>query len=366
MKKAMLVVVVAVGGFGMLLSTGIIMMFFVSDNSASTACVKTGGDSAQTATPNPMVPVAAVEPGKAGSYSGASLDSTQVGNARAIADTAAKLFPANQIAYAQVIGITTAMGESTLTVIDHGDIAGPDSRGLFQQRAAGWGPLSQRMDPVGSATSFFNHLSALPMWTQMTVTQAAHKVQINKDPNFYSKFEPIGRALATAFSGKPAVSVVTAAQPIPSAPACATSGASTNVVNVALAGPGGGPAAQAAVAWSLAHLGLAYSQANRYGPSSYDCSSFTMTAWKSAGVTIPGIADLQYHWATPVPTGSELPGDLAFPKSEINGGTVGHVVLVIANDGSGLFSIASEHHSGTVSSVDHGKSEADYIFGRVH
>jgi cell wall-associated NlpC family hydrolase len=354
------ILIVALTGIGavMIGSMAIVVLF-------GSAPQPTCGTTPQAA-PNPVVPVAAVEPGKAGSYGGASLNATQVGNARAIFDTAAKLFPANQIAYAQVIGITTAAGESMLTAIDHGDIAGPSSRGLFQQQGVGWGPLSQRMDPVGSATSFFHALSGIPMWTQMSVTAAAHAVQINADPNFYTAFEPIGRALATAFSGKPAVSIVTAAQPIPSTPACSTSSTSAHVVNVALAGPGGGAKAQAAVAWALAHLGLAYSQANRYGPSSYDCSSFTMTAWKAAGMTIPGIADLQYHWATPVPAGSELPGDLAFPRSELVGGVEGHVTLILSKDGAGLFSNVSEHHSGTVSSVDHGLSEADYFFGRVH
>lgn len=38
------------------------------------------------------------------------------------------------------IGVIAAVGESDLTVIDHGDTAGPDSRGLFQQRDNGaWG-----------------------------------------------------------------------------------------------------------------------------------------------------------------------------------------------------------------------------------
>jgi len=34
----------------------------------------------------------------------------------------------------QAIGVMTAIGESGLRVLDHGDAAGPDSRGLFQQR----------------------------------------------------------------------------------------------------------------------------------------------------------------------------------------------------------------------------------------
>ncbi len=42
----------------------------------------------------------------------------------------------------QVIGVMTAMGESSLQVLDRGDTAGPDSRGLFQQRGNGaWGFL---------------------------------------------------------------------------------------------------------------------------------------------------------------------------------------------------------------------------------
>ena len=37
----------------------------------------------------------------------------------------------------QAIGVMTAMGEYSLQVLEYGDAAGPDSRGLFQQRANG-------------------------------------------------------------------------------------------------------------------------------------------------------------------------------------------------------------------------------------
>ena len=47
------------------------------------------------------------------------------------------------------IALATAMQESKLRNIDHGDQAGPDSRGLFQQRPSqGWGTEEQVMDPV--------------------------------------------------------------------------------------------------------------------------------------------------------------------------------------------------------------------------
>ncbi len=55
------------------------------------------------------------------------------------------------------IGLMTAMGESTLINVAHGDKAGPDSRGLFQQRN-GWGPLAVRMDPQSAARLFFAEL----------------------------------------------------------------------------------------------------------------------------------------------------------------------------------------------------------------
>lgn len=51
------------------------------------------------------------------------------------------------------IAIMTALTESGLHNVDHGDVAGPDSRGLFQQRDS-WGTLEQRMDPA-TATGFF-------------------------------------------------------------------------------------------------------------------------------------------------------------------------------------------------------------------
>jgi hypothetical protein len=66
---------------------------------------------------------------------------------------------------AQIIGVMTAMGESSLRIVDHGDQAGPDSRGLFQQRDNGaWGSLADRMDPTISATNFFTALQRVTGW----------------------------------------------------------------------------------------------------------------------------------------------------------------------------------------------------------
>ncbi|MBN9630060.1 MAG: M23 family metallopeptidase [Actinobacteria bacterium] len=88
---------------------------------------------------------------------------------------------------AQIIGVMTAMGESSLQVLDHGDAAGPDSRGLFQQRDS-WGSLEDRMDPTISATNFFRALSVVPNWQTLDPTIAAHRVQRNADPFHYESY----------------------------------------------------------------------------------------------------------------------------------------------------------------------------------
>ena len=101
---------------------------------------------------------------------------------------------------AQVTGVMTAIGESSLTVIDHGDTAGPDSRGLFQQRDS-WGSLADRMDPTKSATLFFEGLQTVADWQSLEPTIAAHKVQQNADPYHYEKFFDAANKIVTALAG---------------------------------------------------------------------------------------------------------------------------------------------------------------------
>lgn len=87
------------------------------------------------------------------------------------------------------VGVMTAMGESSLRNITYGDAAGPDSRGLFQQRANGaWGTLEDRMNPYTAATNFFTALVKVPGYHSLEPTIAAHKTQINADPYHYEKY----------------------------------------------------------------------------------------------------------------------------------------------------------------------------------
>ena len=103
-------------------------------------------------------------------------------------------------AQAQTLGVMTAMGESSLLNLDHGDTAGPDSRGLFQQRAS-WGSLADRMDPTSAARLFFQRLQAIPGWQTMTPPAAASRVQINADRQHYTPFFAPATAVVTALTG---------------------------------------------------------------------------------------------------------------------------------------------------------------------
>jgi hypothetical protein len=91
--------------------------------------------------------------------------------------------------HGQRVGVMTAMGESSLINVNHGDAAGPDSRGLFQQRDNGaWGSLSDRLNPTIAATNFFKALLKVPNWSSLPPTLAAHYTQRNADPNHYTKY----------------------------------------------------------------------------------------------------------------------------------------------------------------------------------
>jgi hypothetical protein len=76
---------------------------------------------------------------------------------------------------AQILGVMTAIGESSLRNLAYGDdaqgVTNPDgtlttSVGLFQQQDW-WGTLAQRLDPHESATLFFDRLVKVKGWQMM-------------------------------------------------------------------------------------------------------------------------------------------------------------------------------------------------------
>ena len=101
------------------------------------------------------------------------------------------------------IALATAVQESGLRNLDYGDQAGPDSRGLFQQRPSqGWGSEEQVRDPVYAAGAFYDALVTVPGYQTLPITEAAQLVQRSAYPDAYADHEPEARAFASALTGQ--------------------------------------------------------------------------------------------------------------------------------------------------------------------
>ncbi|MHA7275112.1 hypothetical protein ACX80O_01090 [Arthrobacter sp. Hz1] len=105
-------------------------------------------------------------------------------------------------ARAASIALATAVQESGLRNLDYGDQAGPDSRGLFQQRPSqGWGTDDQVQDPLYAAGAFYDALVKVPAYQSLPITEAAQAVQRSALPDAYADHEAEGRAFASALTG---------------------------------------------------------------------------------------------------------------------------------------------------------------------
>ncbi|GAA2650045.1 heavy metal transporter [Streptomyces vastus] len=103
---------------------------------------------------------------------------------------------------AVTIALATALQESGLRNIDHGD---RDSLGLFQQRPSqGWGTQTQVMDPAYAAGEFYKHLAKVPDYSELPLTVAAQRVQRSGFPDAYAKHETDATLLAAALTGRAA------------------------------------------------------------------------------------------------------------------------------------------------------------------
>lgn len=104
-------------------------------------------------------------------------------------------------------------------------------------------------------------------------------------------------------------------------------------------------AAASAVKYTFVNLGVPYSRTDRMGENAYDCSSYVMRAYESAGVPVitngwaptthtlapyPGYSS--YPWLTTVPYDSAQPGDLLLrPQSPTREDGGGHVAMLLAD-----------------------------------
>jgi hypothetical protein len=98
-----------------------------------------------------------------------------------------------------VVALATAQQESKLQNLSGGD---RDSIGLFQQRPSqGWGTPEQIADPRYAAGRFYTALLKVKGWQQLTVAQAAQRVQRSADGSLYERWETSAGALTDAFVG---------------------------------------------------------------------------------------------------------------------------------------------------------------------
>jgi hypothetical protein len=102
-------------------------------------------------------------------------------------------------ARAASIALTTALTESKLHNLDHGD---RDSVGLFQQRPSqGWGSKSKLMDPYYATRQFYDRLVKISGWKSAKIATIAQRIQISGEPAAYREHEQDGRVLASVLTG---------------------------------------------------------------------------------------------------------------------------------------------------------------------
>lgn len=130
------------------------------------------------------------------------LDHEQAANAATIAAVAHRR---NLPARAVTVGLATAMQESELYNISHGD---HDSAGLFQQRPSqGWGSFEEVTDPTYAADRFFAALVAVDRWQRLPVTVAAQAVQRSAYPDAYQQHADEAKVISAALTGRAGASL---------------------------------------------------------------------------------------------------------------------------------------------------------------
>ncbi|MCX4799548.1 C40 family peptidase [Streptomyces sp. NBC_01242] len=220
-----------------------------------------------------------------------------------------------------IIAIMTAMQESGLRNLDHGD---RDSIGLFQQRPSqGWGTKAEIMNPEYSAGKFYEALFKVKNRNSMELWQVCQAVQRSGAPREYQKHE------------KPATAMVRDLEKggggdkgLKSKPQGTTSG-------LALA--------QLAVNYCDKYPNIPYTQ--KYGgtqmsiltanpPPGLDCSSFVQAMYLRAMgslYSLPRVASAQYGFCKPVSVKTALntPGALVFKGG--SPGSIHHVEMSLGD-----------------------------------
>ncbi|MFF3372075.1 C40 family peptidase [Streptomyces sp. NPDC002680] len=257
---------------------------------------------------------------------GLALPEEQIPNARTIVGTGISLHVS---AKGRIVALATAMAESRLRNLNSGD---RDSLGLFQQRPSqGWGTADQIRDPVYASTQFYEHLLAVNGWEQLTVAQAAQKVQRSAYPNAYADWETLAAALqkAIALTFPAADQDTTESDTIPSTASCTETqdGSGYGTIPEGSVPKGysipkdADPRARRAIAWAMAQLGTMYQWGGTctapHGPDPMgrcDCSSLTQQAYAHAGIHLTRTTYTQINQGRAVSPEALKTGDLLFSQ----------------------------------------------------
>lgn len=292
-----------------------------------------------TGVPGATKPVTTDLPAQVGPYKG-----EQVLNAAYVIKAGQAM---NLDAKSIAIGVMTAMGESSLINVDRGDVAGPDSRGLFQQRDNGaWGSYSDRMNPTIASTSFFKALVAVPAYLSLEPTIAAHKVQGNADPYHYTPFWADAVLMVSTLTKDPAL-----LNQLPSTgtvSGCANGGPGAPL-------PAGDGSGAAIVAAATHYTGTPYSWGggDAHGPTlgiysspsldgthtvGFDCSGLVLFAvFNATGIQLAHSAEIQGQdprgATVPRDWAQMQPGDVISFSEDGSGapGSFGHVGIYIGD-----------------------------------
>ena len=210
-------------------------------------------------------------------------DDEQIANAAAVVRAGADLGMSRRD---QTIGVMVALAESSLRALDYGDEAGPDSRGLFQQRDNGaWGTLADRMDPYTSAGNFFRVLMNVADRDSMAPTLVGHAVQGNRDPYHYESSWEAAQEIMDALDA--------AGQPGAGGPAATATAAQEGATPAAAPSASAAPAGADVVATARAQLGLPYVVGGSDPQGGFDCSGLIQYVFAQAGISLPRTAAQQ-------------------------------------------------------------------------
>ncbi|MFC9289597.1 heavy metal transporter [Streptomyces sp. NPDC057052] len=188
---------------------------------------------------------------------------------------------------AVTIALATALQESALRNLDHGD---RDSLGLFQQRPSqGWGSAREVTDPAYAANIFYEHLAKVPDYTELPLTVAAQRVQRSGYPEAYAKHEPDAALLAAALTGTSAASLTCDGRPAAAAVATATG---PDAVRAALVRDFGRDALQQAGA----EVGGARASASDGAPPVAETSGRTVTLPVAGRAAADGREAVEHGW----------------------------------------------------------------------